>query len=59
VRDGLAVVFGRPRLTAQESPYFIAYSHHLEEPGALEIALIPMFATQPAATTSWRLLEIE
>jgi len=25
------------RATAQETPYFVAYSHHLEEPGNLEI----------------------
>jgi hypothetical protein len=27
---------------AQESPYFITYDHHLEEPGSLEIALTPV-----------------
>lgn len=31
---------------AQETPYFVAYSHHLEEPGNLEIELNPLFGTQ-------------
>jgi len=31
---------------AQESPYFVAYDHYLEEPGALEIAFSPVYATQ-------------
>jgi hypothetical protein len=29
---------------AQESPYFITYDHHMEEPGFLEISLSPVFA---------------
>lgn len=33
---------------AQESPYFIAYDHYLEEPGALEIAFNPVYGTQRA-----------
>lgn len=28
---------------AQESPYFVTYDHHLEEPGNLEVSLTPMF----------------
>ena len=31
---------------AQESPYFVAYDHYLEEPGSMEIAFNPLFATQ-------------
>jgi hypothetical protein len=31
---------------AQESPYFVAYDHYLEEPGALEIAFNPLYGTQ-------------
>jgi hypothetical protein len=27
---------------AQESPYFITYTHHMEEPGSLEVALNPV-----------------
>lgn len=29
------------RAHAQESPYFVTYSHHMEEPGNLELALTP------------------
>jgi hypothetical protein len=28
--------------SAQENPYFITYTHHMEEPGSLEIALNPV-----------------
>jgi len=36
-----------PRGTrAQEPPYFVTYSHHLEEPGNLEIELNPDYGTQ-------------
>ncbi|MBZ5501256.1 MAG: hypothetical protein LAN59_03310 [Acidobacteriia bacterium] len=35
-----------PRMAAQEPPYFVAYSHHLEEPGNLEIELNSVYATQ-------------
>src|ERR1700747_3524533 len=31
---------------AQETPYFVTYSHHLEEPGNLEIEFNPVFCTQ-------------
>jgi len=31
---------------AQESPYFIAYDHYLEEPGALELAISPVYGSQ-------------
>ncbi len=31
---------------AQERPYFITYSHQMEEPGALEIATNPVLGTQ-------------
>jgi hypothetical protein len=30
----------------QETPYFVTYSHHLEEPGNLEIEFNPVFGTQ-------------
>ena len=33
-------------LYAQERPYFIAYSHQMEEPGSLEVAVNPLLATQ-------------
>ena len=36
-----------PRTTsAQESPYFVAYDHYLEEPGNLEIEYFSTFGTQ-------------
>lgn len=30
---------------AQESPYFVVYDHHMEEPGNLEVSLSPVLAT--------------
>lgn len=33
-------------LSAQESPYFVAYDHYLEEPGNLELAFNSTFGTQ-------------
>jgi hypothetical protein len=36
---GLLFVFGAVALPAQEVPYFVTYSHHMEEPGSLEIEL--------------------
>jgi len=33
--------------SAQETPYFVAYSHHLEEPGNLEVAFFSMYANEP------------
>lgn len=32
---------------AQESPYFITYTHHMEEPGSLEIATNPVVGRSP------------
>ncbi len=34
---------------AQEAPYFITYTHHLEEPGSLEISLEPTFGMPKTA----------
>jgi hypothetical protein len=34
---------------AQETPYFVAYSHHLEEPGNLEIETYAVYGTQKGA----------
>jgi hypothetical protein len=43
----LVVSFFSPtRLLAQESPYFVAYDHYLEEPGNLEIEYFSTFGTQ-------------
>jgi len=37
-----------PPARAQDTPYFLTYSHHLEEPGSLEIELNSNYATQRA-----------
>jgi hypothetical protein len=34
------------RAAAQETPYIVAYSHHLEEPGNLEVEIFSNYATQ-------------
>jgi hypothetical protein len=34
-----------PALRAQQSPYFVVYDHHMEEPGELEISFNPLLAT--------------
>ena len=34
---------------AQDRPYFVTYSHDLEEPGALEVAVSPVLASQRGA----------
>jgi hypothetical protein len=43
-----AALAAAPRVCAQETPYFVTYSHHLEEPGNLEIELSTNYATQKA-----------
>src|SRR5271165_1013277 len=40
--------FAVPPARAQETPYFVAYSHHLEEPGNLEVEVYSNYATQKA-----------
>lgn len=42
----VAVGLFAPRISAQETPYFVTYSHHMEEPGNLGIEINPIFATQ-------------
>lgn len=37
-----------PHSYAQEDPYFVTYSHHLEEPGNLEVEYFSNFGTQRA-----------
>jgi len=37
-----------PHAAAQETPYFVAYSHHLEEPGNLEVEVYSIYGTQKA-----------
>ena len=41
-----AALCGSPRAAAQEPPYLVTYSHHLEEPGNLEIEFNSVYATQ-------------
>ena len=47
---GSLILFSAPSLPliaqAQESPYFVAYDHYLEEPGNLEIEYFSTFGTQ-------------
>lgn len=47
---GVFVVLGIcPPASAQETPYFVTYSSHLEEPGNLEIELYSIYGTQKSA----------
>ena len=41
-----AAIWAPSPATAQETPYFVAYSHHLEDPGDLEIEIYSNYATQ-------------
>jgi hypothetical protein len=41
-----AALYLSPIASAQETPYFVAYSSHLEEPGNLEIELYSIYGTQ-------------
>ena len=41
----LALLAFAPAAHTQESPYFIVYDHHMEEPGNLEISLGPVLTT--------------
>ena len=42
----LACFWNPSPVSAQETPYFVTYSHHLEEPGNLEIEAYSSYATQ-------------
>lgn len=42
----LTITLFAPSVSAQATPYFVTYSHHLEEPGNLEIEFNPVLATQ-------------
>jgi len=45
----LLVLLGAAGLaSAQEMPYFITYTHHMEEPGSLEIAVNPVIGVPKA-----------
>ncbi len=48
------------RIGAQDRPYFVTYNHQLEEPGSLEVSVIPVFGTQRGGgdfLASWTELE--
>jgi hypothetical protein len=45
-----AALLSAPAARAGEEPYFITYSHHLEEPGSLEVAYFSNFVTQRAGS---------
>jgi hypothetical protein len=45
----LAVAVQVATAQAQDRPYFVTYSHDLEEPGALEVAVSPVLASQRGA----------
>jgi len=44
----IGALFAAPPAAAQDTPYFVAYSHHLEEPGSLEVEFYSNYATQKA-----------
>jgi len=53
---GLLITVLPLRATAGERPYFITYSHHMEEPGSLEISISPVIGVPKKANTflgSW------
>jgi len=43
--SGLALFFAASVAGAQERPYFVAYDHYLEEPGALELGFNPLYGS--------------
>jgi hypothetical protein len=44
----LLLLSAAPPAAAQETPYFVTYSHHLEEPGNLDIEVYSNYGTQKA-----------
>jgi hypothetical protein len=56
----LAFTLRSRSLQAQELPYFLAYSHHMEEPGSLEVSTNPVLGQSKGINTflgSWTELE--
>jgi hypothetical protein len=41
----LCLLLGAAAASAQESPYFITYDHHMEEPGSIELSFEPVLGT--------------
>jgi len=41
----LALLLAACAASAQETPYFITYDHHMEEPGSIELSFSPLFGT--------------
>ena len=39
--------------SAQEMPYFITYTHHMEEPGSLEVAVNPVIGVPKGGATAF------
>ena len=46
----LSLLSAAPRAVGQETPYFVAYSHHLEEPDNLDIEIYANYGTQKAGS---------
>jgi hypothetical protein len=56
----LFVLLGAAGLaSAQETPYFLTYTHHMEEPGALEVALNPVFGYPKGGARNFTASSIE
>src|SRR5690349_12449932 len=41
----LCLALGAGFASAQETPYFITYDHHMEEPGSIELSIEPVLGT--------------
>jgi hypothetical protein len=45
--------------SAQEMPYFITYTHHMEEPGSLEVEVNPVFGVPKGGARHFRASSLE
>jgi hypothetical protein len=45
--------------SAQETPYFLTYTHHMEEPGSLEVAVNPVFGVPKGGATHFTASSLE
>lgn len=48
-RSALLLILASPILARAEKPYFVAYDHQMEEPGALEISINPIIGVPKQA----------